>query len=331
MSRYIIYKNEKYGFIDETGAEIIKPQFDLVSDFSEGLARAIVTRNDTWVSGFINETGNWEIEPTFSGYGFSATDIRSSSFSNGLTPIRSGNKKMMYINKAGEAVTDAIFDKAYPFSEERALVCINGFYGYIDESGKQVIPCQYGVNEGFESNHRFSQGLAAVRFNIGNAGIESENNFGYIDKNGNTVFEPADYYANAFSEGFAMIKDLFDYYFIDPEGQIPFERTTQAATSFSEGLADFYDTDTECYGYIDTSGEWAIKPTFKATMRFTEGLAVIKSKRGKSYGYIDRNGELLIPEQFKRALPFASGLAYVETAKHNGYINKSGEFIWQSK
>ena len=329
MHKYIINKNGKYGFINATGNEIIKQKFEMVSNFNEGIARAIISKNDSWFAGFINEAGDWVIEPTFSGNGFSITDYENSSFSNGLAPIQSANKKMMYINTSGEAVTDAIFDNAYPFSENRALVSINGLYGYIDEQGKQVIPCEYGVRQGFEKQHRFSHGLAAVRFNIGDEGIETENNFGYINTDGKTVFEPADYYANAFSEGFAMIKDLFDYYFIDIEGQIPFQRTTQVATSFSEGMADFYDADTECFGYINTSGEWVIKPTFEETIKFTENLAVVKKPRKKNYGFINTLGEMIIPQTFTLATPFCNGLAYVETAKHEGYINTSGEFVWK--
>jgi hypothetical protein len=224
-----------------------------------------------------------------------------------------------------------MYDKAYHFSQNRALVSINGLFGFIDELSNQVINCQYGVNKAFEFNSRFSQGLALVRFNIGEEGIESENNYGYINKDGDVVFEPEDFYGNAFSEGFAMVKDRFDYYFINLEGEIPFEKTTQIATSFSEGLAYIYDNETESFGFIDTNGEWSIEPKFEESNRFSEGLACVKRFGIKNNGYIDKNGQLVIPEKFKTALPFKNGLAYVEKEKQKGYINKSGVFIWQSK
>ena len=329
--RYIIKRNAKYGFMDENGQEIIKPIFERVSEFNEGLAWAVVEKNEKWFSGFINESGDWVIEPTFSGYGWSMTE--TSLFSDGLAPIQSiENRKMMYINKLGEAVTDPIYDTAGIFSEQRAITAINDRFGYIDELGNQVIDHQYGIySSAFIQNNRFSEGLAAVRFNIGEDGLETDNNFGYINKNGEVVFEPEYYYANAFSEGFAMIKDGYDYYFINSKGEVPFERPTQVATSFSERFANIYDNETECFGYINTTGEWVIAPTFKSAFRFTEGLTCIQRPYIKTKGFIDTSGEIVIPESFTTALPFKNGLAYVEQKKGVGYINKSGEFIWKSK
>lgn len=329
MYRYIIQKNSKYGFINEKGQEVIKPEFERVSEFNEGLAWAVIEREGKWFSGFINENGEWVIEPVFSGYGWPLN--KTSLFSGGLAPIQADNKKMMYINKKGEPVTDPIYDKAYIFSENRALVLIDGLYGYIDEQGTQVINCEYGVDRAFEERSSFSHGLAAVRFNVGDRGIKSENNYGYINKNGDVVIEPENYYANAFSEGFAMVKNRFDYYVIDLKGEAPFERTTQVATSFSEGLSDFYDNEKECFGFINTSGDWVIEPKFKSSLRFTEGLACMQKVGVKTKGYIDKNGQIVIPEKFETALPFKNGLAYVKHKKQMGYINKTGEFIWTSK
>lgn len=37
MFRYIIRKNSKYRFINKNGEEVIKPIFERVSEFNEGL------------------------------------------------------------------------------------------------------------------------------------------------------------------------------------------------------------------------------------------------------------------------------------------------------
>ena len=323
MSRYIINKKGKYGFIDKNGQELIKPQFERVSEFNEGVAWAVITKNDKWISGFINQDGEWVIEPTLSAYGWGM--LETPLFSEGLSPIQSDNKKMMFINKEGIAVTDAIYDEAFHFSDNRALVSRDGLFGYIDNSGKEIIKCQYGIgDDSFMERNFFSQGLAAVCFN-------DNDKLGYIDKNGNVVFEPKFYSANAFSEGFAMIGDGFDYYFINLKGEVPFELTTQMATSFSEGFADVYDTETELCGFINTKGKWVIKPQYKDTFRFTDGLAAIKRVGMKNKGFININGEIVIAEKFKSVLPFKNGLAYVEEKGKKGYINKLGEYVWKTK
>jgi hypothetical protein len=53
------------GYIDKTGAVVIKLQFDWAYDFSEGLAAAAITENGVPKYGFIDKTGAWVIQPQF--------------------------------------------------------------------------------------------------------------------------------------------------------------------------------------------------------------------------------------------------------------------------
>lgn len=55
-----IRKNSRYGFIDKTGKIVIKPEFDYVGPFSEGLAVV-------WIGnkyGYIDKTGKYIWKPT---------------------------------------------------------------------------------------------------------------------------------------------------------------------------------------------------------------------------------------------------------------------------
>jgi hypothetical protein len=54
--------NDKYGFIDTAGHEKIKPQFDWVDEFSEGLC---VVRNDKGKHGYIDTTGKLVVDYQF--------------------------------------------------------------------------------------------------------------------------------------------------------------------------------------------------------------------------------------------------------------------------
>lgn len=71
-----IYKNGKWGFVDEDGKEIIKPQYEEAKSFSHGLAA--VLKDGKW--GFINKEGYMVIEPQFSEVGYFLED--------GLCPVR---------------------------------------------------------------------------------------------------------------------------------------------------------------------------------------------------------------------------------------------------
>jgi hypothetical protein len=98
-------------------------------------------------------------------------------------------------------------------------------WGYIDRSGKLIIPVQ------FEDAFSFSEGLAAV---------ENKGNWGFIDKTGKTVLELQYDKACRFSEGLASVR-------------IP-----------SNGpLADSYAGATGKWGFIDKNGNMLIKPQFE--------------------------------------------------------------------
>lgn len=71
--------NDKYGFIDTTGLEKIKPQFDWVDEFSNGLC---VVRNDKGKHGYIDTTGKLVIDYQF-GYAY--------KFENGQAKVEVNN------------------------------------------------------------------------------------------------------------------------------------------------------------------------------------------------------------------------------------------------
>ncbi|EAI7263009.1 WG repeat-containing protein, partial [Campylobacter lari] len=56
-----LINNTKWGFIDKNGDFIIKPQYDEVRDFHNGLS--VVKFNDKY--GFINKNGDFIIKPQF--------------------------------------------------------------------------------------------------------------------------------------------------------------------------------------------------------------------------------------------------------------------------
>lgn len=97
------------------------------------------------------------------------------------------------------------------FSDGRARVASTGFpakYGYIDTSGKLVIPMQYSNAE------TFHEGLAVVN---------NDNGTGVIDRDGNVVIPFRDYSLSNFQDGFALgrylIDDEWKYVLVDKNGK----------------------------------------------------------------------------------------------------------------
>lgn len=158
-----------YGYIDKTGKMIVEPEFFEAREFSEGLA-AVLTNDSAggvvvgeW--GYINKRGQLVIKPIFS---------EANSFSEGLAAVEVGRKDVLY-EESGET-----FRKVIP-----------GKWGYIDGTGKQVIPAQ------FELANSFSEGLAVVKV---------KDNCGYVNKIGKFVVQPQFSSCEDFAEGLAAIK-----------------------------------------------------------------------------------------------------------------------------
>ena len=103
-NRRLYYNAElkKYGYADEKGAIVIKPQFDKAQNFSEGLAAVMIEENYSTKWGFIDLTGKLVIPATY--------NLMPGRFSEGLAGVRIGESEydceMAYIDKTGTRVIE---------------------------------------------------------------------------------------------------------------------------------------------------------------------------------------------------------------------------------
>lgn len=210
------------------------------------------------------------------------------------------------------------------FSEELAVVRIgsplNGKYGFIDKTGKEVIPLKYDyVTE-------FSEGLAAVRI-----GDWEKGKYGYIDKAGREVIPLKYEFAGVFSEGLAAVMVGEKAGYIDKTGREVIPLKFERADEFSEGLAAVSSGGK--YGYIDNTGREVIPFKFDNAFKFMEGLAAVRigdALKGKA-GFIDKAGREVIPFKYDSAIWFTEGLAGVRTGGwdtgKSGFIDKNGKEV----
>jgi hypothetical protein len=162
--------------------------------------------------------------------------------------------------------------------EEGDLLFIreNGKFGYIDRSGKLVIPCIY------ENTYGFTEGLAAVKV---------KGKIGYIDVTGKMVIPPTFDDAYAFFEGLAWVRISGLYAWIDRTGKVVIEPQAfeDVAAGFSDGMcAVKIDGD---WGYIDRSGKLVIKPRYDQASKFKRGTAQVR--QASQYSWIDKTGKAI--------------------------------------
>jgi hypothetical protein len=215
----------KWGFIDTSGQFVIKPHFDEVAPFSEGLAgvtfwdQSKASRNKR---GFIDKTGKIVIKSEF--------DV-THSFSEGFAAVgmeaSNHDYKWGYIDKTGTMVIKPQFEWANSFRQGLAAVLVSNRWGYINKNGNIIIKCQ------FDKAEAFSEGLAAVAIN---------SKWGYIDKTGTYIVKPQFNEAMPFHKGIAFVK-IGGY----------------DANEIVDVIGGF-DSDGK-WGYIDKNGRYVWQPT----------------------------------------------------------------------
>ena len=97
--------------------------------------------------------------------------------------------------------------------------------------------------------------------------------YGYVNKEGDTIIEPQFDYAGDFSEEIAQVR-------------------------IGNSI-----------GYINKNGKYIISPQFNNGDNFSGGFSAVDIDG--EYGYIDKKGDVIIEPQFDEAMPFSNDLAGV--------------------
>jgi WG containing repeat len=156
------------------------------------------------------------------------------------------NGKTGFRDLDGKIVIEPIYDMAEMFSEGYSAVTVGEKHGFIDETGKYVLPLQSyeflgSLNNGladfrindkvgfinikgeviikpqFDWADEFSEGLCVVRNDNGKLGSGKS---GYIDTTGKLVMDFKFKYAGKFENGKAKVQLDKDFVYIDKTGNI---------------------------------------------------------------------------------------------------------------
>ena len=237
--------SDHWGYINTSGAIVIKGEYDWAKPFSDGIARVGITtgkprlENGTPVVdakvGFIDRSGKTITPLKFDSAG---------NFSDGMAQVKLGDK-WGYINQTGDLVIAPHYEGTYPFKDGLARVKVKGLWGYIDKSGKMIIPAQ------FEYADNFSEDWAAVR--------QGGRAF-YVDRAGRTVLTTPFEYAGEFRNGLAGVKINHKVGLINKKGKIIVNPQFKSLEVVSDGLIRVEDNENG-FGYINYSGDFIWKPT----------------------------------------------------------------------
>lgn len=165
---------EIFSYIDKTGKVAFPGVYSYEADFCEGLAGVTeVVSTDPYVtrSGYIDKTGKFVIEVEHAG-------SYCERFHDGVAKITKYGVPTYFIDKQGNKLfeLDERF-KYVEYSEEGTWRVYDGeHFGFIDNTGKLIVPCKY------EARGTFSEGLSPVQDKNGGK-------WGFVDKEGHSTFE----------------------------------------------------------------------------------------------------------------------------------------------
>jgi len=246
---------------------------------------------------------------------YSFEQIRS--FSGGLAAVKMQGK-WGYVDKTGKVVIPFLYDQTTRFEGNWASVRKDGAWGIIDKAGTSV-----SMDRPLASLSRFSEGLAAAQ-------AKSGGKWGYVDWTGSFVIQPQFDRADDFSQELAAVAIGATWFYVTPSGALALVTPHYRSYSFTaDGLALVQEKRDGRYGYIRRNGSWAIPPAYAEARPFSQGLAPVRV--GDGWGYLTTSGTMAIPARFSDAFPFDGGLALVANGLSSFFfVDPTGKQVHES-
>lgn len=198
----------------------------------------------------------------------------------------------------------------------------------IDKSGKVIAPASdyIQVNE-------FSNGLCAAQ--------NKAKKWGYVNNQGLTVVPFIFDFAQAFTEGVAIVgkagKKTGDERFgiVDYKGKELLPIQYQTVFKINKGLFVYGNRK---LGLVDRTGQILVKATFDEILPNSYGDGLIPVRKGNLWGYLDEEGNIAIDYQYHKASPIIDGKALIVKNAQSTSItlidkegNKLQEFPYSDK
>lgn len=360
-----VEKNDKYGFIDKLGHEIIPCKYEKAYDFEIGIAVVKIGEKE----GAIDKQGNIVIPIMYDNLCFDKDSTASASlnekcgrinikgetiipfdyeycgsFCEGLAVVRQ-NGLYGFVNREGSIVISCQYEDtydygAYGFSEGLAGVKKDEYYGYIDHDGKVVIPFSEGI-----TGEPFSDGVApiikwtTVQSDSGQSpfpsfhSVRRTGKMAYMDKAGRVLTEFRQWNCRGFRNGYAYVQDDNTHYcgLINRHGifVIPFGEYAIIGTNY-DGFVRVSRGNERCGFFNLKTGMEAI-PCIYEDMPYTFSEGLVSAKKNGKWGFVNSSNETVIPFIYDDADNFSEGFAVIERFGKYGYVDRYGSDTFSIK
>lgn len=342
---------EKWGFLDSTGAVIIKPIYDDVRDMITSLTAA--NYKGRW--GFINLSGKKVIDFKFKQVHDFDSELESCI-------VQTFSNQWLLINQKGQVIDSLNYDNYKSAKEGFYPVASGSSWGLIDIKGKEIIKPNYESIKVFNNRcivRKYSKyGLISIEGDIlmpiqydkidatdsAMLRVKQDGKCAFYDSQSYKKVSPDYNYASQLEDGFFFTKSIDKTFSIinekfnvlsslkadkveyGGEGKWKYKEGGKwglmkaDGTRITEPLYDLMNRYQEDYilfsiadrwGYLDSEGEVFIEPLLPLAWEFKNGYARIFHRNG--VGFIDTTKTLIIDKRMFEVRDFYNGKARFQT------------------
>ena len=242
------------------------------------------------------------------------------------------------VDEQGNTILEPTYKLMRPWREGLSKVLsMDGWFGFIDMTGKVVIPLKYIPNCDFY--YGFYNSFAAIR---------TYNGWGFINKKGEEVIPPNYSYVKLFNkQGYAVvyenmywgtyckpeITDKTKYAVIDTLGNEIIKMGKYDGISDDDGNGNFIvkQKNSEKYGVIDINDNVIVPIIYDRINGWGQYYIVVQKSK---YGILDINGnqQVSLKYDYIKGLHYGNKISfYVFQNESSGLINENGEMLTMKK
>ena len=318
MIRFECIRNNKLGFLSESGQTVVPPKYELsyYPYFTNHLGHVCMDG----LYGLVNMDGK-EVVPPISEEAISVYDGQHLS----LFLIKKGKCWGVYDAELGAIAVPAIYENIRPFSETSGYTAarLDGRYGFISREGVMASDFRY------EEASSFQSGLAIVRkdgkyglmdhnLNLkspmiyeymdflrnGLIRIEFKGKCGCLSRKGTLVIPPRYKGMGISTKNLVELIDENGKFFVfDADGK-PYPETLARSVYYIDGSYRFFKSgmaraeNNGAWGYVGYDGNLAVDYRYEDADEFNGEFAAVKL--GGKWGVISKKGEMIVPPAFDR-------------------------------
>lgn len=316
INTYLSVKGGLWGLIDDNGSVIIKPIYTNLSINLKGVL--IAEKNKKW--GIIRVNGSVIVPFNYDKIERLIDKKTNSNYVDSSFYLAKKNNKYGIIDTLGRVLIDFKYDDIEYWGNDKQEV-------FVLKTGNQFVltnklavllnPLKWNTIS-LQSNGMMKLGIKNPKY-------------GLIDSLGNMLTDAIFDSISIFSDDLVRVKINNEYRFVNKNGQFAFSQSYKDAHDFSEGFAAIKIG--EFWGYIDKTGNEVISPLFYEVGDFKNGISHASKMQKKSVleGYIDTRGFFISKVKYQDCRDFQNSYAFVRIKNKVGIMDTSFKWLINPK